>query len=187
MKNLFILLLVFALYNQCYAQVHNSNYLDSLNNSREKVLWFVHFPDSSIVSTYNLIFLRENVDKEIVLRLDDHQKFHPKAYAVVDVYPKSNIKFLNLKELCLKFKIPLKKMDLPIYVYVFDEMIFDPYEEMILDPKDIIVDSSNIKSVKIEHNKKIDKDVIQIVLIKETEEIKDHIDRKEHPNKERVR
>jgi len=187
MKNIIILLILFAFYNQCKAQIHNSNYLDSLNNSREKPLWFVHFPDSSIVSTYNLIFLRESTDKVIVRNLVYQSKFHQKAYAVVDVYPKSNIKFLNLKELCLKFKIPLNKMELPVFVYVEDEMVFDPYEEMILDPKDIIIDSSIIKAVKIEHNKKIDKDVIQIIIKYETDEFRGHREMKEHPNNVRIR
>ncbi|MDP4291660.1 MAG: hypothetical protein Q8908_11315 [Bacteroidota bacterium] len=181
MKNPFVILLMFVLYIQCNAQIHNSNYLDSLNKTRAKVLWFVHFPDSSVVSTYNLIFLRENVAKVTVQRLNIQRKLHPMAYAVDDVYPKSNVKFLNLKELCLKFKIPLKKMELPIFVYVADEMIFDQYEEMILDPKDIIIDSSIIKEVKIEHNKKIDKDVIQIIIKYETEEFKNHREMREHP------
>ena len=172
---------MFVLYIQCNAQIHNSNYLDSLNKTRAKVLWFVHFPDSTVVSTYNLIFLRENADKVIVQRLHDHQKLHPKAYAVDDVYPKSNFKFINLKELCLNFKIPLKNIDLPIYLYVDHILSFEPYEELILDPKDIIIDSSNIDSVKIVHKKEINKDVIQIILKNETEELRDHREMKEHP------
>ena len=172
---------MFALNYQCIAQLYNSNYLDSLNNTREKVLWYVHFPDSTVVSTYNLIFLRENIDKVTVQRLNVQQKLHPKAYAVCEVYLNSNIKFLNLKELCLNFKIPLKNIDLPIYLYVDHILSFDPYEEMILDPKDIIIDSSNIDSIKIVHKKEIDKDVIQIILKNETEELRDHREMKEHP------
>ena len=181
MKKLIVLILMFVLYNQCNAQVHNSNYLDSLNNTREKALWIVHFPDSTIVSTYNLIFMHESIDKVTVQRIVDQHKLHPKAYAVVDVSPKSNIKFLNLKELCLNFKIPLKKIDLPIYLYVDHILSFEPYEELILDPKDIIIDNSNIDSVKIVHKKEINKDVIQIILKNETEELRDHREMKEHP------
>jgi hypothetical protein len=83
MKNLFILFVLFTFHFQCFAQKRSTNYLDSLNYNREKPLWFVHFPDSSIVSTYNLIFLRENVIHETVQKLVEQWKLHPKAFGVV--------------------------------------------------------------------------------------------------------
>jgi len=176
MKNLYLLLLLTAFHCQCLAQTHSSNYLDSLNSTREKFLWIIHFPDSKTINTYNLIFLRKDADSLHDLTLKEQEKFHPKAFAVIHVYPKKNIKFLNLKELFLDYKIPLKKMDLPVSV---DSI-------MIEDPKDIIVDESNLKSIKIVHNDEINKEVIQIINITETSEIKYIKEfnkfRKEHPN-----
>jgi hypothetical protein len=176
MKNLFVLLLMTSLQYQCLAQNHSSNYLDSLNKTREKVLWIVQYSKSKIVTTYNLIFLRDNIDFEYGQTIKEHEKLHPKAWGVVEVHPNKKIKFLNLKEMCLKYKIPLDKMNLPISVD----------DEMIEDPADIIVDKSNIKSVIIAHNKEINSDVIQISNVTETVETKYKKEYKkflkEHPN-----